>query len=112
MRSRDLPGVVRSSGTGFGNAAADAAGACQAWSRVPALDKVFSKNDSTSEVYFDRAAGAAALARSAAEPDDRYDALDKALQDVVRRLETYNLEGAEAVSAYEKAGTVCVDVAG
>ncbi|MEV5428209.1 hypothetical protein [Streptomyces sp. NPDC052701] len=100
------------SGTGLDDAAADAAGACRAWSRVPPLSKVFSEDRSTSGSYFDRAAGAAALARSAALLDHRYDALDKALQNVTRRLQTYDVKGAEAVAAHEKVGTLCAELDG
>ncbi|MFD7701783.1 hypothetical protein [Streptomyces caelestis] len=100
------------SGTGLDNAAADAAGACRAWERVPALDKVFSDDDQASEAHFDRAGGAAALAHSAARLDRRYDALDKALQNITTRLQTFDVKGARAVAAHEKVSTLCADVPG
>ncbi|MFD7709257.1 hypothetical protein ACFV6E_13585 [Streptomyces sp. NPDC059785] len=100
------------SGSGTKNAAADAAGACEAWSRVPALDKIYSKDDSTSEAYFNRAGGAAALAHSAAELDDRYADLDKALQNITTRLNTFDVKGGEATSAYEKVGDLCAKLDG
>lgn len=95
------------SGTGLDDAAADAAGACQAWERVPAMDKVFGDDDKASEAYFNRTGGAAALAHSAARLDGRYDALDKALQNVTNRLRTFDVKGAEAVAAHEKVNTLC-----
>ncbi|SEC03291.1 hypothetical protein SAMN05216532_0254 [Streptomyces sp. 2231.1] len=94
------------SGTGPENAAADAAGACQAWDRVPALSKIYS-NDKTSRAYFARVGGAAALAQSAAQLDHRYDALDKAFQDVTGRLQTLTVKGPEAVAAHDKATALC-----
>ncbi|MGV9555110.1 hypothetical protein [Streptomyces sp. NPDC003522] len=93
-------------GTGLDDAAADAAGACQAWERVPALSKVLS-DDGVSEAYYQRVGGAAGLARSAALLDPRYDALDKALQDVMGRLQVFAVKGAEAVAAHEKVSSVC-----
>lgn len=99
------------SGTGLDNAAADAAGACQAWERVPALSKVYSDDD-TSKTYFARAGGAAALAQSAAQLDHRYDALNKAFQDITRRLQTFDVKGAGAVAAHEKVSTLCADLPG
>lgn len=98
-------------GTGPDGAAADAAGACEAWDRVPALSKVFSDDDA-SEASYDRAGGAAALAHSAAGADPRYEALDKALQDVTRRLQTFDVKGAGAVAAHEKVGTLCAGLDG
>ncbi|OKK13736.1 hypothetical protein [Streptomyces sp. CB02400] len=95
------------SGTGLDDAAADAAGACQAWERVPALDKVFGDDDKASEAYFNRTGGAAALAHSAARLDGRYDALDKALQNATNRMRTFDVKGAEAVAAHEKVNTLC-----
>ncbi|MFI5567625.1 hypothetical protein ACIA6T_09735 [Streptomyces sp. NPDC051740] len=100
------------SGTGLDNAAADAAGACQAWERVPALDKVFGDDDKASEAYYNRAGGAATLAHSAARFDRRYDALDKALQDITRRLQTFDVKGAKAVAAHDKVSTLCAGLDG
>ncbi|MEV6613968.1 hypothetical protein AB0N31_08840 [Streptomyces sp. NPDC051051] len=95
------------SGTGLDDAAADAAGACEAWERVPALSKVFGDDDNASEAFYNRAGGAAALAHSAAKSDSRYEALDKALQDITRRLQTFDVKGAGAVAAHEKVSTLC-----
>ncbi|MGW4022513.1 hypothetical protein [Streptomyces sp. NPDC005009] len=100
------------SGTGLDDAAADAAGACQAWERVPALDKMFGDDDKASEAYYNRAGGAAALAHSAARLDGRYDNLDKALQNVTNRLRTFDVKGAEAVAAHEKVSTLCAELDG
>ncbi|MFH9858113.1 hypothetical protein [Streptomyces sp. NPDC017202] len=99
------------SGTGLAGAAADAAGACEAWDRVPALREVFS-DDKASEASYDRAGGAAALAGSAARTDPRYDALDKALQDVMRRLQTFDVKSAEAVAAHDRVSTLCAGLDG
>ncbi|MEU6275955.1 hypothetical protein ABZ871_26610 [Streptomyces populi] len=93
-------------GTGPDDAAADAAGACQAWNRVPALSEVYSDDDDA-KAYYTRAGGAAALAQSAAQLDRRYSALDKAFQDITRRLQTFDVKGAEAVAAHEKVSTLC-----
>ncbi|WP_432026314.1 hypothetical protein [Streptomyces sp. 1222.5] len=94
------------SGTGSDDAAADAAGACHAWNRVPALSKIYT-NDKTSRAYFARVGGAAALAQSAAQLDRSYDALDKAFQDVTRRLQTLTVKGPGAVAAHDKVTTLC-----
>ncbi len=94
------------SGSGPKNAAADAAGACQAWNRVPALSKVYS-DDEISRAYFARVGGAAALAQSAAQLDHRYDTLDKAFQNITRRLQTFTVKGAGAVAAHDKVTTLC-----
>ncbi|MFE9673907.1 hypothetical protein ACFYO5_07285 [Streptomyces sp. NPDC006259] len=94
-------------GTDLHSATADAAGTCRAWHRVPALSGIYSDDDKASEAYYHRAAAAAALAHSAALLDHRHDALDKALQDITRRLQTYDVKGAGAVAAHEKVSTLC-----
>ncbi|MEW2255868.1 hypothetical protein [Streptomyces sp. NPDC047869] len=99
------------SGTGVDSAAADAAAACQAWERVPALSKVYSDDD-TSRAYFARAGGAAAPAQSAAQLDHRYEALDKAFQDITRRLQTFDVKGAGAGAAHDKVSALCADLPG
>ncbi|MFG2511105.1 hypothetical protein [Streptomyces sp. NPDC048584] len=95
------------SGTGLDDAAADAAGACQVWERVPALDKVYGDDDKVSEAYWNRVGGASALAHSAAVVDDRYEALDKAMLKAMRLLQTFKVKGAEAVAAHDKVSTLC-----
>lgn len=100
-------GSDSASGTDPGDARADAAGACQAYGRVPELSAVFSDTDSTSRSRYERVEAAASLARSAATLDDRYDDLDKALQNVARHVLTFNLKGAEAKSAHEKVRSLC-----
>ncbi len=97
------------SGTGVDDAAADAAGACQAWQRVPSLDAMFSDdNDNDDRIaHFDRAAGAATLAQSAARLDSRYEALGKAFQEVSMRMRTFDVKGAEAEAAEKKVATLC-----
>ncbi len=95
------------SGTGVDNAAADAAGACQAWKRVPSLDTMFSDESDARIAHFDRAAGAATLAQSAARLDSRYEALGKAFQDVSMRMRTFDVKGAEAEAAEKKVSTLC-----
>ncbi|SDC54258.1 hypothetical protein [Streptomyces prasinopilosus] len=96
-------------GTGVDNAAADAAGACQAWKRVPSLDAVFSDDNDDRISHYDRAGGAAALAASAARLDSRYDALGKAFQNVSTRMQTFDVKGAEAVAAEKKVDALCAD---
>ncbi|BFO16612.1 hypothetical protein SHKM778_30000 [Streptomyces sp. KM77-8] len=98
------------SGTGLDDAAADAAGACQVWARVPALDKMFNKDDNTSVPYWYRTGSAANLAHSAAELDDRYKALDKALQKVTGLVQTFEVKGAKAVAAHDKVSTLCAEL--
>ncbi|MEV0690751.1 hypothetical protein [Streptomyces sp. NPDC050388] len=100
------------SGTGLDNAAADAAGACQAWKRVPSFDTMHSDDSDDRVAHFDRALGAAALAQTAARLDDRYKALGEAFQDINVRLRTYKVEGAEAEAAHEKVTTLCADLDG
>ncbi|WP_149551865.1 hypothetical protein [Streptomyces marokkonensis] len=97
------------SGTGLDNAAADAAGACQAWQRVPAFSALSSGNKDAS-THFNRAIGAAYLARTAAELDDRYKGLGEAFQEVHRLLQTYEVEGAEAEAAHEKVTALCAEL--
>lgn len=97
------------SGTGLDNAAADAAGACQAWKRVPAFSALYNDEKGAS-THFNRAVAAAYLARTAAELDDRYKALGEAFQDIHMHLQTYDLEGAEAEAAHKKATTLCADL--
>lgn len=97
------------SGTGLDNAAADAAGACQAWKRVPAFSALYNDNKDAS-THFNRAIGAAYLARTAAELDDRYKALGNTFQEVHRLLLTSQVEGAEAKAAHEKATTLCAEL--
>ncbi|MFI5569439.1 hypothetical protein ACIA6T_19250 [Streptomyces sp. NPDC051740] len=97
------------SGTGLDNAAADAAGACQAWQRVPAFSALYNDEKDASS-HFNRAVAAASLARTAAELDDRYKALGEAFQDIHMRLQTYDLEGAEAKAAYKKVTTLCAEL--
>lgn len=99
------------SGTGVDNAAADAAGACQAWKRVPAFSTLYS-GDKDASAHFDRAVGAASLAQTAARLDDRYRALGEAFQDIHMRLRTFKVEGAEAEAAHEKVTTLCADLDG
>ncbi|MEV0303037.1 hypothetical protein [Streptomyces prasinus] len=98
------------SGTGVDNAAADAAGACQAWKRVPSLDAMFSDESDDRIAHFDRATGAAALAQSAARLDSRYEALGKAFQNVSVRMRTFEVKGAEAVAAEKKVATLCAEL--
>ncbi|MGW5973600.1 hypothetical protein [Streptomyces sp. NPDC055186] len=100
------------SGTGVNNAAADAAGACQAWKRVPSFDAMYSDDSDDRVAHFERAVGAVALARSAARLDSRHDALSKAFQGVNRHLQTLDLKGAEAVAAQEKVSTLCAGLDG
>ncbi|MET8115621.1 hypothetical protein [Streptomyces prasinus] len=94
-------------GTGIDNAAADAAGACQAWKRVPSLDAMFSDESDDRIAHFDRAVGAATLAQSAARLDSRYEDLGKAFQNVSTRMQSYDVKGAEAVAAEKKVNTLC-----
>ncbi|MEU7468623.1 hypothetical protein AB0A94_08705 [Streptomyces sp. NPDC044984] len=99
------------SGTGVNNAAADAAGACQAWKRVPSLDSIYNNDDSDNRTaHYDRAIGAATLAQSAALLDSRYDALGKAFQNVSVRLQSFDMKGAEAKAAHEKVTTLCAEL--
>ena len=98
------------SGTGLDDPAADAAGACQVWERVPALDKVYGDDEKVSEAYWNRAGGASALAHSAAVVDDRYEALDKALLKATGLLKTARVEGAEAVAAHDVVSTLCAEL--
>ncbi|WP_188114206.1 hypothetical protein, partial [Streptomyces apricus] len=95
------------SGTDPDDARADAVGACQAFRRVPELSEVFSDSKSISQSRYERVEAAAALAKSAAALDDRYDDLDKALQTVAQRVVTFNVKGAEAKSAHEKVRSLC-----
>ncbi|MFF5157567.1 hypothetical protein ACFY3N_15130 [Streptomyces sp. NPDC000348] len=96
------------SGTGVNNAAADAAGACQAWKRVPPLDSIYNNDDKDGRLaHYERAVGAATLAQSAAQLDSRYEALGKAFQDVSARLQTFDIRDAEAKAAHEKVTTLC-----
>ncbi|CAL9641535.1 hypothetical protein SUDANB176_06361 [Streptomyces sp. enrichment culture] len=97
------------SGTGLDNAAADVAGACQAWKRVPAFSTL-ADGDEDAAHHFNRAISAAYLAQTAAELDDRYKALNEAFQDVHGRLRTFELEGAEAEAAHEKVTALCADL--
>ncbi|MDN3271742.1 hypothetical protein [Streptomyces sp. MA15] len=99
------------SGTGVDDAAADAAGACQAWQRVPAFSTLAS-GDKDAAHHFNRAISAAYLAQTAAELDDRYKALNEAFQDVHGHLRTFKVEGAEAEAAHEKVTTLCADLDG
>ncbi|WP_221351589.1 hypothetical protein [Streptomyces beigongshangae] len=89
------------------DARADAVGACQAFRRVPELSTVFSDFKNTSQSRYERVEAAAALAQSAAALDDRYEDLDKALQNVRQHVVTYNVKGAEAKSAHEKVRSLC-----
>lgn len=99
------------SGTGFNNAAADAAGACQAWQRVPSLDAIYDNNDKEGRMaQYERAVGAATLGQSAARLDSRYDALGKAFQDVSVRLRSFDVKDAEAEAAHEKVTTLCAEL--
>ncbi|MFE2280153.1 hypothetical protein ACFXAE_23580 [Streptomyces sp. NPDC059454] len=99
------------SGTGVDDAAADAAGACQAWKRVPSLDAIYDNDDKdTRMAHYERAVGAATLAQSAAQLDSRYDALGKAFQNISMRLRTYDIKGAEAEAAHEKVTTLCAEL--
>lgn len=97
------------SGTGLDDAAADAAGACQAWKRVPAFSTL-ANGDRDASAHFNRAVGAASLAHAAAELDDRYKSLNEAFQDVHMRLRTFKVEGAEAEAAHEKVTALCADL--
>ncbi|MGC9437966.1 hypothetical protein [Streptomyces sp. WG5] len=100
------------SGTGLDNAAADAAGACQAWKRVPSLDSMYDNDDKEDRAaHYERAVGAATLAQSAARLDNRYDALGKAFQNVSVRLRSFdNVKGTEAEAAHEKVTTLCAEL--
>ncbi|GAA3504764.1 hypothetical protein GCM10019016_118770 [Streptomyces prasinosporus] len=97
------------SGTGLDDAAADAAGACQAWQRVPAFSTL-TDGDKDAAHHFNRAISAAYLAQTAAELDDRYKALNKAFEDVHNRLRTFKLKGAEAEADHEKVTALCADL--
>ncbi|MFJ4624540.1 hypothetical protein [Streptomyces sp. NPDC088812] len=100
-------GDSAAAGTGLGDARADAAGACQAFRRVPELSAVYGGSDSAFEARYNRVGAASALAHSAAELDDRYDDLDTAMQNIVSRLQTNDVKGAEAVAARKKVHTLC-----
>lgn len=98
------------SGTGLDDAAADAAGACQVWARVPALDKVVGDDDKVTEAYWNRVGGASTLAHSAAVLDDRYEALDKAMLKATGLVQSFEVEGAKAVAAHDKVSTLCAEL--
>ncbi len=94
------------SGTGLRDAAADAAGACQVWQRVPPFSAL-NGGDKDAPVQFNRALAAAYLGRTAADLDDRYKELGQAFQEIEMRLRTYKIEGAEAEGAHEKVTSLC-----
>ncbi|MER5995596.1 hypothetical protein [Streptomyces viridosporus] len=97
------------SGTGLDNAAADAAGACQAWQRVPSFSAL-SSGDKDAPTHFSRAVAAAYLARTASELDDRYEALGEVFHEVHRLLQIYEVEDAETKAAHEKVTTLCAEL--
>ncbi|MFI0503049.1 hypothetical protein ACH3WN_09280 [Streptomyces albogriseolus] len=97
------------SATGLRDAAADAAGACQAWQRVPPFSAL-KNGDKDAPVQFNRALAAAYLGRTAADLDDRYKELGQAFREIETRLRTYEVEGAEAEAAHEKVTSLCTDL--
>ncbi|WP_371667299.1 hypothetical protein OG985_06620 [Streptomyces sp. NBC_00289] len=100
-------GDSAAAGAGLGDARADAVGACQAFGRVPELSAVYVDSDRASQARYNRAGAAAALAHSAAQLDGDYKRLDTAMQDVMRRLQTYDVKDAGAVAAHKKVRTLC-----
>ncbi len=101
------------SGTGVDDAAADAAGACQAWQRVPEFGALHSGGkEDTAWIHFNRALSAAYLARTAAELDDGYQDLSEALQEIEMRLKTFDIKGTEAKAAHEKVSSLCAGLDG
>jgi hypothetical protein len=94
-------------------AAADAAGACRAWQRVPSLDAIHDNDDKDDRMaHYERAAGAATPGQSAARLDSRYDALGKAFQNIWMRLQSFDVKDAEAEAAHEEVTALCAELDG
>ncbi|MFF6994559.1 hypothetical protein ACFY93_06300 [Streptomyces sp. NPDC008313] len=100
------------SGTGLNDARADAVGSCQVLPRTPGLDALYEGPKDSSEAYFNRLGAASQLAHSAAVLDDRYEELDKAMREIMRRMQTFDVKDPGATATEKKARALCAEYEG
>ncbi|MFJ9667948.1 hypothetical protein ACIRPP_25575 [Streptomyces sp. NPDC101219] len=91
-------------------AAADAAGACQAYRRVPAFATLFDHSEGERGSHLERATAAAYLGQSAAGMDDRFKDLNDAFKVAHRHLQTLDIKDAEAREAQENVLARCAEL--